>query len=63
MVDVAMGYQNGVKIADVRSKCLLPEIYRCIDEDLFVVMLDQDRNAKSFVSRIRGKASFAAAAY
>ena len=61
MVDVAMRDQNGVELLDVRPQSLLAKIDRGIDEDLFVAVFDQNRNAQPFVARVVGKAGFAVA--
>ena len=52
MIDVAMRYQYSVEVADLCTESLLAKIYRGIDEDLFVAMLDQYRDTQAFVTRI-----------
>ena len=56
MIYVAMRYQNRIEMADLRTQGLLAKIYRGIDKDLFIAMLDQNRNPEPLVARIVGKA-------
>lgn len=52
VVDVAMGDQDGIELAYVRPKSLLPKIARGVDQDSFSGMLDQDRYPQTLVARI-----------
>jgi len=52
VIDMAMGYQDGVKKLDICTECLLAEINGRVDKDFFVIVLDEDGNAKAFVAWI-----------
>jgi hypothetical protein len=52
VINVTVSNQNGVKIFDLCAKSLLAKIDRGINKDLFVLVLDQDRDAKAFVTGI-----------
>jgi hypothetical protein len=56
VIDVAVRDQNGIKPLDICPQGLLTKIDRCIDEDLFVLVFDQDRNPQPLVARVVGQA-------
>ena len=63
MVDMAVRDQDRVEPLDLCAKGLLPKIDRRIDQDLFVVMLDEDRDAKALIAGIIGETCLAVASY
>jgi hypothetical protein len=54
MVNVAMGDQNRVEMTNICSECLLAKVDRCVDQNTGVLVLDQYRNSKPFVTRVFG---------
>ena len=63
MIDMAMRDQNGVEVADLCPQGLLAKIDRCIDQNLFVAMFDQDRNTQALVTRVVGQTCLTITAY
>jgi hypothetical protein len=61
VVDVAMGYKDGVEPLYLRPQCLLAKIDRGVDEDLGIAVFDQDRNAQPLITRVFRQARLAVA--
>ncbi len=59
VIDMAMRNKNRIEASDFCAKRLLAKIYRRIDKNYFIAMLDKDRDSESFVTRIVGKTRFA----
>jgi hypothetical protein len=61
VINVAMRYENSIKMADLRTQSLLAKVYRRINEYLLFAVLDQYRNPQPLITRIVGQARFTVA--
>jgi len=52
VIDMTMRDKHRVNAVDLRSEGLLPEIGGRVDENLFIVVFDEDRNAEAVIAGV-----------